>query len=76
MPRKGRKRPPLKIVIPLLAWDLAWRALAIRRAIQIGDRKQVVPLLFANSLGLWPMFYLWQKRNALPREAWGAVQGR
>jgi len=61
--RKGRRRPPLKFVIPLVAWDLAWRAMAIRRAIQIGDRKQVPPLMFANTLGLWPMLYLWQKRG-------------
>ena len=67
IPWKGRKRPPLKILIPLVAWDLAWRALAVRRALQIGDKKQMWPLLFANTLGFWPMFYLWQKRGVPPR---------
>lgn len=66
---KGKKRPPLVVLIPLIVWDLSWRALAVRRAIQIGDRKQIVPLLFANSLGLYPMFYLWTKRNAVPAHA-------
>jgi hypothetical protein len=60
---RRRKKLPLKIMLPLLAWDLAWRALAIRRAWQLDDRKKIAGLAFANTMGVWPMIYLWQNRG-------------
>ncbi|MGE0599902.1 MAG: DUF5652 family protein [Dehalococcoidia bacterium] len=60
MSRKDRKR----LVGPLLVWDLAWKAVAIRRALSRKEYGWAAGILVANSVGIVPMYYLWRTRNS------------
>lgn len=51
-----RRRLPL--VIALAAWDTSWKVIAIRRAIRNRQYRWIAPLLFINSVGVFPMLYL------------------
>jgi hypothetical protein len=42
------------------AWDLAWRVVAVRRALQNHDRKWLIPLLMVSSAGVLPIVYLFK----------------
>ncbi|MGE3075206.1 MAG: DUF5652 family protein [Dehalococcoidia bacterium] len=59
MTGKSRKR----FVAPLLVWDLAWKALAIRRALSRKEYGWAAGILVANSVGIVPMYYLWRTRK-------------
>lgn len=41
-------------------WDLGWRIVAVRRAIQNHDRKWLLPLLTVSSAGILPIVYLFR----------------
>ena len=60
MSQNNRKR----VVGPLLAWELTWKALAIRRAISRREWGWAAGILVANSVGLVPMYYLWRTRSS------------
>ena len=52
------------ILIGLAAiWDLAWKGLALWRASQREEKQVFVALLVLNTLGLFPMFYLYSTRK-------------
>lgn len=58
------KKPKKKLIAPLVIWDLAWKLLAIRRAVQRREYKWVAGLAVSNTVGLVPMYYLWRTRGA------------
>jgi hypothetical protein len=64
----ARKKVPTAAIIAGVAWDGAWKFLAIRRAIKLRQFRWIAPLLVVNSVGLLPMLYLWKlsKRQAQP----------
>lgn len=47
------------------AWDTAWKAVAVRRAIKNRQWKWILPLAVVNSAGILPILYL--KRWAKPQ---------
>ncbi len=57
------KRLAKYLRILLTAWDTAWKAAAIRRAVQNRQWRWVLPLATVNSAGILPMLYLarWAK---------------
>ncbi len=63
-----RNRVPVGIVIFL--WDAAWKAIAIRRAVQNRQYRWVAPLILVNSVGILPMLYLvkWGRGALEPAE--------
>ena len=62
MSKTNRKR----ILAPLLIWDTAWKAVAIRRALSRREFKWAAALLIVNSVGLLPMYYLGRSGQAEP----------
>ena len=58
-----------KLVLALVAWDLLWKALAIRTAIQRREWKWAVALLVINSGGTVPALYLARSRRLEARSA-------
>lgn len=62
-PESSRRRRPPKYVWPIVAWDTAWKLVAIRRALQLKDYKWIAGIALANSGGLVPMYYLWRNRG-------------
>lgn len=64
MSKKNRKR----MIAPLLIWDTAWKAVAIRRAVSRREFKWAAALLVVNSVGLLPMYYLRRSGHTPPVE--------
>jgi hypothetical protein len=54
-----------RLLLLLIAWDLAWRVIAVRRALKNRQHRWVLPLAIVNSGGIFPMLYL--SRWARPR---------
>jgi hypothetical protein len=54
----ARKKVPTAAIIAGVAWDGAWKFLAIRRAIKLRQFRWIAPLLVVNSVGLLPILYL------------------
>jgi len=50
----GRKA----LIAGVVAWDTAWKAVAIRRAVRNGQRAWVPVLALINSAGILPMVFL------------------
>jgi hypothetical protein len=61
---KGRLKP---VGASLILWDLGWKVVAIRRAIQRREYWWIAPLAAVNSVGLLPMLYLARTRKPPPR---------
>ncbi len=66
MARRGRPSPAL---LPLLAWDVLWKALSIRRAIQLKKYRWVPILAATSSGGLLQMWFLYHHRRRGETEA-------
>lgn len=49
-----------RIAMVVGLWDLGWRIVAVRRAVQNHDRKWLIPLLTVSSAGILPIFYLFK----------------
>jgi len=66
-----KKRPVKLLGVVLGAWDTAWKAIAIRRAVKNRQWRWVLPLATVNSVGILPMLYLarWANPSGEPREA-------
>lgn len=58
------RRTPILLVV---VWDIAWRVIAVRRAVKNRQYRWIVPLVIVNSGGIFPMLYLW--RWAKPKDA-------
>ncbi len=65
-----KKRPATLPGIVLAAWDTAWKAIAIRRALTNRQWRWVLPLAAVCSVGILPMLYLarWPKTVEEPGE--------
>ena len=59
-----RMRGRQVIVVGLAAWDLVWRAAAVRQAIRTRQYKWAAALLIISSGGALPMFYLARSRKS------------
>lgn len=57
--------------VAVAAWDTAWKAVAVRRALRNGQRRWVLPLLVVNSAGILPVLFLllWSKPKPEEPEA-------
>jgi hypothetical protein len=62
------RKPPKWLMAILFVWDLAWKAIAIRRAIQRKQYRWVPALLFANTIGVLPIVYLIRFASPEPPE--------
>jgi hypothetical protein len=62
-----------RLTLAIAAWDLAWRAFAVRRALRNRDRKWLIPLLTLSSAGVLPIVYLAKFGNR-PHPAEGAKE--
>lgn len=60
MARRGRPSPA---VLPLLAWDVLWKALSIRRAVQLKKYRWIPILAATSSGGLLQMWFLYHHRD-------------
>jgi hypothetical protein len=60
---KRRMKP---IGIGVLIWDVAWKIVAIRRAVERREYWWIAPLAVVNSIGLLPMLYLARSRRPAP----------
>lgn len=58
-----------KLVLALVAWDLVWKALAVRTAIKRREWKWALALLVINSGGTVPALYLARSRRMEARGA-------
>jgi hypothetical protein len=47
---------------PVVAWDFAWKALAIYKAVRRREWGWLLPLSTVNSAGLLPMWYVLLRR--------------
>ncbi len=50
------------LIVLLAMWELIWKGLALYQSAREDDRVWFVAILFINSLGLLPIFYLIIKR--------------
>jgi hypothetical protein len=62
-----KKRPP-RAIWPLVAWDLVWKVVAIRRAVQLRQYRMIPVLAITSSAGLLPIGYLVKTRSATRAE--------
>jgi len=60
-----KKRPP-RAIWPLVAWDLVWKVVAIRRAVQLRQYRMIPVLAITSSAGLLPIGYLVKTRGRGP----------
>jgi hypothetical protein len=51
----------LWLFVILAFWELAWKGLALWRAARRGERYWFVAILFINTAGILPIFYLVQQ---------------
>jgi len=58
----SKKRPP-RAIWPLVAWDLVWKVVAIRRAVQLRQYRMIPVLAITSSAGLLPIGYLVKNRG-------------
>lgn len=52
-----KKRPP-RWAWPIMLWEVAWKAVAVRKAVQQREWKWVLPLIAVNSAGLLPLWFV------------------
>lgn len=50
-------------LIVLAVWDITWRGLALWRASQLKNRNWFIALLVINSVGILPIFYLYNTKD-------------
>lgn len=70
-----KKRPPKRFVGLLTLWDLAWKIVAVRRALKRGERKWAAGLALSNTAGIAPIYYLWRTREKSNRPLREATMG-
>lgn len=63
----SKKRPP-RAIWPLVAWDLVWKVVAIRRAVQLRQYRMIPVLAITSSAGLLPIGYLVKTRGSTRAE--------
>lgn len=47
------------VLLLLVAWDLAWRGIALWTAAHRKEKGWFIALLVVNSIGVLPVLYLW-----------------
>jgi len=50
------------IIILLLVWEIYWKAHALWIAARKGDKNFYIALLIINSLGIFPIYYLYKNK--------------
>ena len=50
-------------IAPLVAWELAWKGMAMWKAARKNERGWFVTLLLLNTAGLLPIAYLWSRQK-------------
>lgn len=48
-------------LLPLVAWELVWKGLALWRAARRGEQVWFIAILVLNTLGILPIIYLLTK---------------